>query len=168
MVQTIMRRLCFFLVLIITSGYSFKTFSQVNTDSLEKAILNSVQQKYGREKSTNVYFDSSKFLNNLSGNLDKIFDEVNKSVTKAKSMGDMGKVKGGYYNLSTLDSMRGNYRGAYENYKLYSLYRDSLQQKETEQKELQAKMQYEFDKKQAIAKAEQEKKDAGRKLLLPD
>jgi C4-dicarboxylate-specific signal transduction histidine kinase len=80
-------------------------------------------------------------------------------------MGDINKVRGRYYDLSKLDSVRGNYRGAYEHYKLYSLYRDSLQKKETEKKELQARMQYEFDKKQAIAKAEQEKKDAEEKRI---
>jgi two-component system, NtrC family, sensor kinase len=156
-----MRRLFFALVLIIISGYTVKTFSQIKADSLQKEILKSIQQKYGKGEKMDSYFDSSKlFLNNLSGNLDKIFEQVNKEVSAAKSMGDVSKMKGGYYNLSALDSMRGNYKGAYENYKLYSLYRDSLQKKETEKREIQAKLQYEFDKKQAIAKAEQEKKDA--------
>jgi signal transduction histidine kinase len=156
-----MKRLYFILALIIASAYSFKAFSQINTDSLEKAILNSVQ-KYGKEKDYNSYYDSSRsFLNNLSGNLDKIMQEVNKSVEAAKSKGDIDKLSGGYHNLSSLDSMRGNYKGAYENYKLYSLYRDSLQKKETEKKELQS----EFEKKQAIAKAEQAKKDAEQKRI---
>jgi len=161
-----MRRLFFALVLIIISGYSVKTFSQINADSLQKEILKSIQQKYGKGEKMDSYFDSSKlFLNNLSGNLDKIFEQVNKEVSAAKSMGDVSKMKGGYYNLSALDSMRGNYKGAYENYKLYSLYRDSLQKKETEKREIQAKLQYEFDKKQAIAKAEQEKKDAEQRRI---
>ncbi len=152
-----MRRLFFILLFIITSGYSLKTFSQFNSDSLQKEILKSIQQKYGKEEKIGSYFDSSKlFLNNLSGNLDKIFEQVNKEVSAAKSMGDVNRMKGGYFNLSTLDSMRGNYKGAYENYKLYSLYRDSLQKKETEKRELQS----EYEKKQVIAKAEQEKKDA--------
>ncbi|HYJ64736.1 MAG TPA: hypothetical protein VEV62_13395, partial [Parafilimonas sp.] len=161
-----MRRLFFALVLIIISGYSVKTFSQINADSLQKEILKSIQQKYGKREKMDSYFDSSKlFLNNLSGNLDKIFEQVNKEVSAAKSMGDVSKMKGGYYNLSALDSMRGNYKGAYENYKLYSLYRDSLQKKETEKREIHAKLQYEFDKKQAIAKAEQEKKDAEQRRI---
>ena len=62
-----------------------------------------------------------------------------------------------------LDSAQGNYKQAYEHYKLYTLYRDSLIKEETEKKSLQAKMQYEFDKKQAVAKAEQDKKDAEQK-----
>jgi signal transduction histidine kinase len=151
------QKLYFILVLAIASCYSFKTFGQINTDSLEKKILESVQNG----KISNWLFDTSKsFLNKLPGNLDKILEEVKEQVATAKSLGDVSKLKGGYYKLSTLDSMRGNYKSAYENYKLYTIYRDSLQKKEMDQKELKAKMQYEFDKKQAIAKAEQEKKDA--------
>ncbi|HEY2720826.1 MAG TPA: hypothetical protein VGI82_03825, partial [Chitinophagaceae bacterium] len=158
--------LYFILVFTIASCYSSKVFSQLNTDSLEKKILEAIQQKTGKGKKANSYFDTSKsFLSKLPVNLDEILKQVNKEVATAKSMGDMSKVRGGYYHLSTLDSMRGNYKGAYENYKLYSLYRDSLQKAETEKKELQAKMQYEFDKKQAIAKAEEEKKDAEQKRI---
>ncbi len=47
----------------------------------------------------------------------------------------------------------------------YILYRDSLIKEETEKKSLQAKMQFEFDKKQAVAKAEQDKKDAEQKRI---
>ena len=158
--------LYYIIVLIIAFGNPSKAFCQINIDSLQKKILESVQQKLDKGGVSKSFFDTSKFsLGNFTTNLDQIFKEVNKSVAKAKSMGDINKLRGGYYNLSTLDSMRGNYRGAYENYKLYTLYRDSLQKQEIEKRELQAKMQYEFDKKQAIAKAEQDKKDAEQKRI---
>ncbi|KAA9042302.1 two-component sensor histidine kinase [Ginsengibacter hankyongi] len=80
-------------------------------------------------------------------------------------MGDIKKLQGGYYELTKLDSTKGNFKQAYEHYKLYTLYRDSLQKQEVEKRQLQAKMQYEFDKKQAIAKAEQAKKDAEQKRI---
>jgi signal transduction histidine kinase len=141
----------------MASGFSMKAFCQIDADSLKKVILNSIQ-KYGNGKDYNSYYDSSQsFLNSLSGNLDKIMQEVNKTVEAAKSRGDIDKLSGGYHDLSSLDSMRGDYKGAYENYKLYSLYRDSLQKQETEKKELQAKL--------AVAKAEQEKKDAEEKRI---
>ena len=92
-------------------------------------------------------------------------ESVNKEVSAAKAMGDIKKLQGGYYELTKLDSSSGNYKNAYEHYKLYTLYRDSLIKEETEKKALQAKMQYEFDKKQAIAKAEQDKKDAEQKRI---
>ena len=158
-----MRQLYFILILLIVSGYSFKGFSQIpDIDSLQEKILKSVQQNYPKGKNYNSYFDSSKFfLKNLPINLDSILRAVNENLAKAKSMGDIDKVKGGYYNLSAIDSMRGNYKGAYENYKMYSLYRDSLQKKEMEKRELQA----EFKRKQTIAEAEQEKKDAEQRRI---
>src|ERR1700741_4904446 len=153
----------YILVLITAGSLSFNGFGQVNNDSLQKVILESVQKGFNKGKGvlSDSFFDSLKMFSGKSPvNLDEMFKELDKELRMAKSKGDIDKLGDGYYNLSALDSMRGNYRGAYENYKLYTLYRDSLQKKETENRERQAKMQYEFDKKQAIAKAEQEKKDA--------
>ncbi len=148
-------------------GYSFKALSQIpDIDSLQKTILKSVQQKLDKEGISKSLFDTLKmFPGKLPGNLNQLLKEVNQDMAKAKAMGDIKKLRGGYYNLSALDSIRGNYKGAYENYKLYTIYHDSLEKQETEKRELQAKMQYEFDKKQAIAKAEQEKKDAEAKRI---
>ncbi|HYK44825.1 MAG TPA: ATP-binding protein [Parafilimonas sp.] len=161
-----MRPLYLLLAFIIALGYSFKSFGQINGDSLKNEILKSVQQDFSNPTNGNLFFDTSKLFSGESPvHLDKMFEELNKEIEKAKSMGDIQKVRGRYYDLSKLDSVRGNYKGAYEHYKLYSLYHDSLQKKETEKKELQAKMQYEFEKQKAIAKAEQEKKDAEQKRI---
>ena len=63
------QKLYFILVLAIASCYSFKTFGQINADSLEKKILESVQHG----KIADWFFDTSKLLlNKLPGNLDKI------------------------------------------------------------------------------------------------
>jgi C4-dicarboxylate-specific signal transduction histidine kinase len=135
-------------------------------DSLQKKILESVKQGLSKGTFSDSFLDSSKLFSDKSPvNLDRMFKELNKGLSIAKSQGDISRMGHGYYSLSALDSMRRNYKGAYENYKLYSLYRDSLQRMESENRELQAKMQYEFDKKQAIAKAEQEKKDVEAKRV---
>jgi signal transduction histidine kinase len=65
-----------------------------------------------------------------------------------------------YLGLSNLDSVEGNYKQAFGHYKMYIIYRDSLINEESTKKSLQAKMQYEFDKKEAFAKTAQNKKDA--------
>jgi signal transduction histidine kinase len=154
-------------LLLSALSYSFSGRAQPSgMDSLSKKILESVQQKLDKHGVPKSYFDTSNiFFGQTPEEFNRAFDELNKGLSIAKSRGDINKLRRGYFNLSTLDSMRGNYKGAYENYKLYALYRDSLQKKETEKRELQAKMQYEFDKKQAIAKAEQEKKDAEQKRI---
>jgi two-component system, NtrC family, sensor kinase len=65
-----------------------------------------------------------------------------------------------YQGYSILDSANGNFKQAYEHVKLYLLYRDSIVNEGTTKKSLQAKMQYEADKNDAVAKAIQDKKDA--------
>lgn len=150
------------MILIIASGVSLNAYSQVNIDSLEKSILESVKG-LDDDLFTGPYFDTSKLFSGkkLPLNLDEMFRQLDKRLRTAKLQGKIEEVEDGYRGLSRLDSMRGNYKGAYENFKLYSLYRDSLQKKEAETKALQ----YEFDKKQAIAKVEQEKKDADAKRI---
>jgi class 3 adenylate cyclase/Tfp pilus assembly protein PilF len=70
-----------------------------------------------------------------------------------------------YQSLSKLDSTRGNYEGAFGYYKKFISYRDSLQNEETAKKTVQQKMQYEFDKKEAVTKAEQEEELQKQKFI---
>jgi tetratricopeptide (TPR) repeat protein len=65
-----------------------------------------------------------------------------------------------YMGLSLLDSISGNYKQAYLNYKKYIIYRDSLMNEETSKKSLQAKMLYESEKNEEMAKAAELKKEA--------
>src|SRR5208337_3363813 len=70
------------------------------------------------------------------------------------------QIRFSYSGLTKLDSIKGDFKAAFEHHKLYILYRDSLNNEETKKKSLQASMQYEFDKKEIAAKAEQDKLDA--------
>jgi len=65
-----------------------------------------------------------------------------------------------YEVLSRMYSMEGNYKDAFEVYKLFTIYQDSLFSEKDTKKYVQTRMQYEFDKKQAVSKAEQDRKDA--------
>ena len=57
-------------------------------------------------------------------------------------------IKESYRRLAMLDSATGNWEGAYQNHKLFILYRDSLVNEESSKKIIQSQMQYEFDKKE--------------------
>lgn len=70
-----------------------------------------------------------------------------------------------YDGLSELDSATGNYKGAYENHKLYILYRDSLDNEETRKKIIQNQMTYDFEKKEAVAQAEHKKELENQELI---
>nr|MBA2611127.1 tetratricopeptide repeat protein [Bacteroidota bacterium] len=91
---------------------------------------------------------------------------LNKALQVSKKYFCREEIKDTYYGLSQLDSINGNYRSAYEHYKLFTLCRDSIDNEETKSKSLQNSMQYEFDKKQAVLKVEQEKKVAITNLKL--
>ena len=86
-------------------------------------------------------------------------DYLKKSLSLAKEIRSLGRVVDVYENLAKLDSAEGNYQQALEHYKLFITHRDSLVNKENTKKTVQQQMQYDFDKKEAITKAVQEKKD---------
>ena len=54
----------------------------------------------------------------------------------------------------------GNYKDAFAHNKLYFTYRDSIDNEETRKKTIQSQMGYDYEKKEILAKAEQDKKDA--------
>ena len=66
-------------------------------------------------------------------------------------------LKATYSALTELDSARGNYKGAYENSKLYILYRDSIDNEVSRKKTVQNQMTYDFEKREAVADAEHKK-----------
>jgi len=85
---------------------------------------------------------------------------LNKGLSLAKEIGDLVSIQESYIGMSALDSAQGNFKQSRENYKMYVIYRDSMINKENTEKTVQIQMQYEFDKKELLAKAELEKKDA--------
>lgn len=85
-------------------------------------------------------FDSSKAY----------YDNLN---SKLLSMGDY------YAGRENLAAATRNWKDAYENYKQFVIIKDSAFNKESLQKLVSSQMQYEVDKKETAAKAEQEKKD---------
>ncbi len=93
----------------------------------------------------------------------KKFDQAKKSFRDAKILynGLNNKIPMAIYysGTATLDSATGNWEDAYQHYKKYIVTRDSSFNKETLKKLVVSQMQYESDKKEAINKAEQEKKD---------
>ncbi len=64
------------------------------------------------------------------------------------------------YSKQLYDSLRGNWKNAYFNHYKYISIRDSIYNAENTKKILRNQVQYDFDKKEAAEKAEQEKKDA--------
>ncbi len=92
----------------------------------------------------------------------KYFD---KSLHLSMLVGFKDVIRNSYEGLYRLDSIKGDYRQAFKHHQQYILYRDSIINRESLSKSVQSRMQYEFDKKDAVAKAEQDKKDADAKRI---
>ncbi len=112
-------------------------------------------------------FDKGELLN-------KAMEYCNKSLSLAKEIGNKETIKENYQRISKIDSaLAVNFfkvsnfgkaaqlwKSSAEHYKLYIIYRDSIDNEETKKKTIQISMTYDFEKKEAATQAEQEKKDA--------
>jgi tetratricopeptide (TPR) repeat protein len=72
----------------------------------------------------------------------------------SKEIGAKEWIRNSYDGLAQVDSITGNFKSQVANYKLYILYRDSLDNEETRKKTIQSQMTYDFEKKEAVAAAE--------------
>lgn len=84
-------------------------------------------------------------------NLNKALDGkqmIEKALGINKEIGTIDGIKYCYRGMSIADSLLGNYKEAFKNYKLYVFYRDSLFNEEATKKIVEVQMQSKFDKKQ--------------------
>ncbi len=94
------------------------------------------------------------------GNAEVGKDWLMKGLKLGEEVGLKKAIRFSYLQLVAADSALGNYKGAYINYKMYTLYKDSLFNEENTKKLTQAEMQYEFDKKETLTKVEHENQKA--------
>ena len=86
----------------------------------------------------------------------KIYLDRALKLSLAIGVGD--DIRDAYKNLAIVDEALGNLKSALKNNKLYIMYKDSLLDKQTIEQSTQAAMQYNFDKKVATTKFENDKK----------
>jgi tetratricopeptide (TPR) repeat protein len=87
-------------------------------------------------------------------------DYLGKAEALSKKIGQREYLKTTYKEFSVLDSAIGDFKSAFLHQRMYLIYRDSLDNEDIVEKSVQSRMNYEFEKKEALAKAEQDKKDA--------
>ncbi len=118
-------------------------------------IIKGLEDKEGMANSYinvgGVYTKQKKF--------DKAHEYLSNGLTLSRQIGNKIRMKESYIALAMLDSARGNWKGAYENNKMYLVYRDSLINEVNTKKLVQSQMNYEFEKIQASEKLIQESKD---------
>ena len=80
-------------------------------------------------------------------------DYLNKGLILSKELGSKEYIKASYSGLAILDSTIGNCKAEIKNYRLFILYRDSLDNEETRKKTIQQSMTYDFEKKELATQA---------------
>lgn len=78
----------------------------------------------------------------------------------AKELGYPEHLRNAEEILSQIDSANGNFKGAFTHYKNFIIYRDSIVNEQTRKAGIKNQLKYEFDKKEAILKEQQEKERA--------
>ncbi len=104
--------------------------------------------------------DSVRSLSAKKDECKKAKTYLDRSLKLSEEVGDKQGMMLCYQALSKLSSVLGDSRNALTEYKNYITVRDSLFNEQNTKKAVQMEMTYEFDKKQAAAKLEQEKKEA--------
>lgn len=95
----------------------------------------------------NVYFSSNKYQ------LSKLFlDSSVYYATKLNQPELLERAERFYYQL---DSAQGNFAEAFEHHKKYIFYRDSITNSESQKRNIQQQLYFEFDKKEAVLKEQQ-------------
>ena len=92
--------------------------------------------------------------------LHRAVEYLDKAIAIDKEIDDLVFLKDCYNSLSTADSLLGDYKGAYRAHVQYSIYKDSVFSLENAKKIVQQQMKYDYEKKEALTKVEQEEKDA--------
>ncbi|HRG57874.1 MAG TPA: adenylate/guanylate cyclase domain-containing protein [Bacteroidia bacterium] len=98
-------------------------------------------------------------INFLNSNLLKAKKYLISAVEESSRINAINLLQSCYFNLTNVDSAMGNWQSAYEHHKLYTYYNGIIYNDENKKKITEQKMQYDFDKKEAAIRSEQEKKD---------
>jgi two-component sensor histidine kinase len=85
---------------------------------------------------------------------------LNGSLSVAKEAGNLLNLMWIYQELADCEKAMGKYRIALEHFELSVVFRDSVFNEENTEKSVKTQLTYEFEKKEAATKAEQEKTDA--------
>lgn len=83
-----------------------------------------------------------------------------RSLELSRRIGSKQTIYNNYKSLAEADSGLMDHKGAYENYKLYIAYRDSIFNEQNTREIVELQMQYAFDKKEALLQAGHEKQQA--------
>ncbi len=98
--------------------------------------------------------------NDKQKNLALALAYTDSSLALAKKLGFPASIRNAERLLSKIDSAKGNYAAAWEHYKQYVFYKDSINNEANHQASIKSQLKYVFEKKEAIIKEQQDKERA--------
>ncbi len=138
-------------------GYYERALQLMKEYDDKQGVANSLNHIAG------VYFKLATFpekQNEKQKNILLALSNANNSLLMSKELGFPENIKGTEYTLSLIDSVRGNFEGAYEHYKQFIIYRDSISNESTRKASVKNQLKYEYEKKEAVMTEQQEKERA--------
>jgi tetratricopeptide (TPR) repeat protein len=142
-----------------------------NQGNLDKALEYSLEAVKIYNQAHDVHGEAIALANIGSlyaetGKLAEAEKHILKAVEMVRKAGALNEQAAFEEALTEVYSKSGNWKKAFESYKRHIAVRDTIASEENIKKQTQIEMNYEFDKKEAVTKAEQEKKDAVTKIII--
>ncbi|MEO6304926.1 MAG: tetratricopeptide repeat protein [Bacteroidia bacterium] len=147
-------------------GISYSLSNIGSVYSAKKDIPNQLKYYFKSlklQKEINDKYGLAHSLNNIAGiyNSEKKYALANSyadsSLALSKEVGLPEKIRNAEEMLSIINSSIGNYAKAFDHYKQFIIYRDSLNNESTRKASIRSQLNYEFEKKEAVIKEQQEK-----------
>jgi class 3 adenylate cyclase len=91
--------------------------------------------------------------------------DIDTAIGIFKDAGDLSQLRSAYRSIAEVERAQGDYKQAFEHFRLYQALSDTLLNAERDKKLTETAMQYEFDKKEAATRAEQEQRDLRQRLV---
>jgi tetratricopeptide (TPR) repeat protein len=133
-------------------------------EAFQKALA--IRERIGDQRGMASSYNNIGNIHRVQGRYTKALEAFQKALAIAQSLGLQDYLDDIYLNLAQTDSalaasgLTHLWKSAYLHHRLYAAYKDSVRNEESIRKQAQLESQYEYEKKTALLKAEQEKERA--------
>jgi tetratricopeptide (TPR) repeat protein/serine phosphatase RsbU (regulator of sigma subunit) len=133
-------------------------------EAFQKALT--IRERIGHQQGIAECYNNIGVIHAAQGRYTEALEAYQKALAIAQSLGLQDYLDNIYLNLAQTDSALAAsgqnhlWKSAYLHHRLYAAYKDSVRNEESIRKQAQLESQYEYDKKTALLKAEQEKERA--------
>jgi len=133
-------------------------------ESYQKALT--IRERIGDQRGVAILCNNIGSIHRVQGRYTKALEAFQKALAIAQSLGLQDYLDDIYLNLAQTDSALAAsgqnhlWKSAYLHHRLYAAYKDSVRNEASIRKQAQLESQYEYEKKTALLKAEQEKERA--------